>query len=104
MAGKKQIPATAAEQAARIAAGTTQGRAGCKMPRANLTFSEENYAFIRTISKVQGCTMSQLVNGILDEYRSNNPEMYVAAEQFEKAVKMIAAGRLAEDNDNQQDE
>lgn len=91
---RQQETATAEEQAARRAAGRTQGRKGCKMQRINLAFSDENMDFIRVVSKTLGITQTQLVNQVLDNFRESNQELYEQSKKMEQAVRMLAADRL----------
>ena len=51
--------------------GNTQGRRGKRMPRINMAFSPENYAWIKRQSGPYH-TMTEIVNEIIDEYRRNN--------------------------------
>ena len=91
---RQQETATAEEQAARRAAGRTQGRKGCKMQRINLAFSDENMKLIQIMSKSMGITQTKFVNQVLDNWRGENQDLYDQAEKMEQAVRMLAADRL----------
>ncbi len=52
--------------------GCTQGRKGMKLNRINMGFSDVNYEFIRFQARYKGLTMTQFVNGIIDNFRKEN--------------------------------
>lgn len=72
------------EQKERIDSMTTMGRKGCHAPRINLAFSGPNYDFVRIMSRIKGVSLTKYVNGVLDAYRQEHPEIY------EKALALIA--------------
>ncbi len=49
--------------------GSTQGRKGVKLKRINLAFDDMNYEYIRLEAKRRGKTITEFVNGIIEDYR-----------------------------------
>lgn len=47
-----------------IASGT-QGRKGQKLPRINMAFSQDNLEYLQRISRIEGCSMTEYVNRLL---------------------------------------
>lgn len=82
--GSHQRPASQEEQDARRAAGKTQGRAGCKLYRVTMTFTDENIAFIRTAAAATGSSQTSIVNGIIQKFREENPDLFA---DFAKAMQ-----------------
>ena len=72
------------EQKERIDNMKTMGRKGCHAPRINLAFSGINYSFVKVMSRIKGQSLTQYVNGVIDAYRAEHPEIY------EKALALIA--------------
>ena len=67
------------EKAARIAAHKTQGRKGCKLPRMNLTFSQENYDYLKVIAPYCGTNVTAILNKLVDKYREEHWDLYEEA-------------------------
>lgn len=65
---------------------TTQGRKGHKLQRINMGFTPQNIEFLRLYSKVQGLTMTQLTNKILDEVRQE-PKTAEKLQQIKEIMK-----------------
>ena len=86
-----QSEITEEELHARRAAGKTQGRAGAKMLRLNMAFTEENSEFIRVVARVTGRSMTQVTNQIVKEYRENNPEIFEIAKDAEQKIAALTA-------------
>lgn len=43
----------------------TQGRKGQKLPRINMAFSQDNLEYLQRISRIEGCSMTEYVNRLL---------------------------------------
>jgi len=67
---KKRL--TQEEKARREAEGKTQGREGCKLPRINMAFWTDNYAYIQVMARVRGLTLTDFVNWIIQGAREND--------------------------------
>ncbi len=80
----QQQTVTPQEKAEREAAGRTQGRKGCKAIRINMAFWSENHAFIKTMARISGKTMTEYTNLVIAKYREEHPEVY------ERAKALIA--------------
>lgn len=52
----------------------TQGRKGQKLPRINMAFAEENLEYLQWISRLEGCSMTEYVNRLLQKDRENRAE------------------------------
>lgn len=76
----------------------TQGRKGCKAPRINMAFSEENYLFIRTMARASGKTMTEFTNLIIASYQREHPELMDQAKAFLDAVNTGALSSLMADH------
>ncbi len=64
----------------------TQGKKGYKLQRINMGFTPQNIEFLRLYSKVQGQTMTQLVNKILDTARQD-PQTAEKLRQLQEIMK-----------------
>lgn len=82
-ARKQPDKATEQEKAERIAAGKTQGKKGCYMPRINMAFTSENHSFIKIMSRIRGESMTDFCNYCIAQYRAEHPELY------ERALEII---------------
>ncbi len=67
------------EKAARLKERRTQGKKGCKAPRINVAFSQQNYDYVRIMSRIKGKTMCAFVNDCLTQYREEHPELFQVA-------------------------
>lgn len=47
----------------------TQGRKGKRLPRINMAFTLENYEFLRVHSRMNGLTMTEYVNSLIEKDR-----------------------------------
>lgn len=72
----RQTPASEEEREARMNAGRTQGRLGCKLKRINMAFTPENYDFIVFASNYKGTSMTKYLNYIIDQYREEHAEAF----------------------------
>ncbi len=72
----KQAAASAEEQKERNANLKTRGRLGCKSDRLSVSFSNDNYNFIKIMSGVMGLSVAEFVNMVLDRYRAENASDY----------------------------
>lgn len=64
----------------------TQGRAGCKAQRINMSFFPEVHDFIRTMSKVRGESMTEFVNIILLKAMEEHKDLYEQAIKFKNSL------------------
>lgn len=60
----------------------TQGKKGFKMQRINMAFTPDNMDFIRIMAKIKGQTMTQFVNGVLDQEREAKEDIYQEAKKL----------------------
>lgn len=81
---RTQGTASPEEQAARAAAGKTQGRKGCKKEgqRINLLLEPANHEFIKVMAKATGRNMTEMCNDIFTAYRNEHPEIMEKAAGF----------------------
>lgn len=75
--------ASKAEAEQRIKENRTQGKKGAKMPRKNLSFTQDNYEFITKFAKCRGSNYTEFVNHIIDEYRKAHQK------EFEKMLEFL---------------
>ena len=68
-------------------AGTTQGRGGCKATRINMAFLPPVYEYLKTMSRVQGKTITDFANEVLAKSLEDNAELYAQAKEFLKSFK-----------------
>ena len=57
----------------------TQGRKGAKAIRINMAFSESNHQFIKVMARISGQTMTEFTNFVIEQYRTEHPEIYEQA-------------------------
>ena len=57
--------------------------------RITMAFTDSNANFLRVVSKATGSTMTDLCNRIIQEYRTNNPEVYDTAIAAQKAIDAL---------------
>ena len=69
-------PQEAAERAAEL---KTQGRKGCKAIRINMAFTPENHEFIKVMATISGKTMTEFANLVIEQYRTEHPEIFEQA-------------------------
>lgn len=83
---KKRVTYT--EQEAREAQEKLQtaGRKGVKLPRINLAFTPSNYDYVRTMAQVRGETLTDFINHIIEQSRTDNAEVYQRAMEFRKSL------------------
>ena len=60
----------------------TQGKKGAKAQRFNMAFTPSNLDFIRIMSKINGQTMTQFVNEIIDREREAQSETNQQVKSF----------------------
>ncbi len=75
----RQGTASPEEAAERAAAMQTQGRKGCKNIRINMAFTPENHAFLQTMARLHGQTLTKFCNMVIARYRKEHPEEYAEA-------------------------
>lgn len=72
-------PQEATERAAEL---RTQGRKGCKAVRINMAFTPDNHQFIKVMAKITGKTMTEFTNYVVEQYRTEHPELYAKAKEI----------------------
>lgn len=64
----------------------TRGRKGVKLPRLNISYSPENYEYVHIMARVQGKTLTQFVNEIIEQHRKENSALFEKARDFRKQL------------------
>lgn len=64
----------------------TTGRKGVRLPRINLAFRPDVYAFINTMARVRGETLTDFVNVVLAEYMDEHRDIYEKAIEFKNSL------------------
>lgn len=67
-------------------AGTTQGRKGCKAVRINMAFSPSVHAYIRTMARVRGESVSEFTEHVFRLSMEENKELYELAQSFKEGI------------------
>lgn len=80
---KVQPPTSEEEKAQRKAEGKTRGRTGCYCDRINMAFTVDNYKFIKRFAKLRGQSMTDFVNHMIEDYRTQHIKEF---EEFEKFI------------------
>lgn len=65
----------------------TAGRKGLALPRINLAFTQDNYQYIQTMSRVRGESMTEFVNLIIHWHKDNFGDVYERAQEFIRAME-----------------
>lgn len=65
---KERKTYTAEESRAYLDSRATSGRKGLKLPRVNCAFTPETYQYIRTMSKIQGMSMTEFINLVIVQH------------------------------------
>ena len=82
----------------------TQGRKGAKAIRINMAFTPSNHAFVKTMSKATGRTMTEFTNLVLAAYQREHPEIMAEAQHFLDIVNAEAFSSLLEGGQNSNNE
>lgn len=64
----------------------TNGCKGLKLPRINMAFTPSIYDYIRTMARVQGITITDYVNNILEQHMKDHDDIYQKALEFRRAL------------------
>lgn len=64
----------------------TTGHKGLKLPRINLAFAPDVYAYIKTMSQVRGENLTEFVNYILRKSMRENADIYAKAIEFKNSL------------------
>jgi hypothetical protein len=64
----------------------TQGRKGHKLPRINMAFNQENLDYLQLISRIEGMSMTQYVNRLIETDRYDRADDIAAAKQILKGT------------------
>ena len=97
----QQDTASPEEQAERRENLKTQGRKGCKTVRINMAFTDSNHAFIKTMAKASGKTMTEFTNLVIAAYQREHPEIMAQAQAFLDVVNSGSFSYLlGGENDN----
>lgn len=65
----------------------TQGRKGCKAVRINMAFTPSNHEFIKVLSTITGQTMTEFTNSVIEQYRTEHPEVFEQAKAIIDQVR-----------------
>lgn len=77
-----QTTADEEEQKERKKDMRTQGRKGCSLTRINMAFTDENHDYIKVMARISGKSMTEFVNWVLEQYRSEHGELYDEAKSI----------------------
>ena len=58
------------------AAGTTQGRKGCKAVRINMAFSPDVHDYIKKMARARGLTFTEFTNDVFRRSMERNADIY----------------------------
>ncbi len=58
------------------AAGTTQGRKGCKAIRINMAFSPDVHEYIKKMARARGLTFTEFTNDVFRRSMERNADIY----------------------------
>ncbi len=83
---KERRTYTEEEAAEYVDALKTSGRKGLKLPRINLAFRPETYAYVQTMSRVMGYNMTEFVNDALEQHMREHMDEYEKALEFRKIL------------------
>lgn len=75
-ARKERKTYTQAEAAAYIQDNKTSGHKGVKLPRINMAFYPDNYAYIKTMAAVRGETMAAFINKVIAKDLEENRALF----------------------------
>ena len=79
---------TAEEARAILESGrNAKGLGGVKMQRVNMSFSPQNYDYIKICSRGLGLNYTEFVNMVMDDYRANHNEQYELAVKLRDSFK-----------------
>lgn len=62
----------------------TQGKKGQKLPRINMAFQTANLEYLQLISRIEGKSITEYVNTLVEQDRQKNSERMEAAKQILK--------------------
>jgi predicted DNA binding CopG/RHH family protein len=62
----------------------TQGKKGQKLPRINMAFQTSNLEYLQIISRIEGKSITEYVNNLVEQDRQKNSERMEAAKQILK--------------------
>jgi|HigsolmetaGSP11D_1036233.scaffolds.fasta_scaffold00512_25 hypothetical protein len=60
----------------------TQGRKGQKLPRINMAFSPQNHEYLQLISRLEGVSITEYVNRLIETDRGLRAEVIAKAKQI----------------------
>lgn len=64
----------------------TTGRKGVKLPRINMAFTPANYEFLKIMAQVRGQTITEFLNDIIKEARTEHADIYEKAIEFRNSL------------------
>ena len=64
----------------------TQGKKGQKLPRINMAFQTSNLEYLQLISRIEGMSMTQYVNRLIETDRANRADDIAAAKRILKGT------------------
>lgn len=64
----------------------TSGHKGVKLPRINMAFAPDTYAYITTMAQVRGQTMTAFLDHIVRKSMIDNADIYAKAIEFRNSL------------------
>ena len=64
----------------------TSGRKDAKLKRINMGFTDSNYEYITTMSRVRGENLTQFINYVLQQHREEHRDIYEKAIEFKNSL------------------
>ena len=64
----------------------TSGKKGVKMPRVNLAIKPSNYEYATTMSRVTGLSMTEFINSVIEDHKTQHAELYDKAIAFREQL------------------
>jgi len=65
----------------------TQGRKGQKLPRINMAFTRDNLEYLRIISRIEGASMTDYVNQLLEADRQDKRAVVEKARRILRGIE-----------------
>ena len=86
-AARKDRKTYSDEEAAELLAQyKTSGRKGLQLPRINVAFNPDLYAFIRTMARATGQSYTDFINEVMQQYMDTHQELYQKALELRKSL------------------
>ena len=84
---KKRRAYTPEEVQEALMTGKTGGKPGIKAARINIAFTPDLHAYVTTMSRVRGQTLSDFVEDLVRQSMKDNAELYAEAQTFLQRFK-----------------